>query len=131
MLASVKDLPPPTHEIVSEERVGIGSALVTDEESEIYGPPPGDEPDVRDLEICGEVREQNFYDLGAEAGAVVGGWLLEEADSYTEGPNYYQCSNTKELIEDFSTLEPSERRTWLRENFDDLRSGKVTLKDLP
>ena len=106
-------------------------ALVTDEESEIYGPPPGDEPDARDLEICGEVRERYFYDLGAEAGAVVEGWLLKEADSYTEGPNYYQCSNTEELIEDFSTLDPSERRAWLRENFDDLRAGKVALRDLP
>lgn len=60
-------------------------------------------------------------------------WLLRQAGG--DPDEVINLSETPEKTaaasERFARLAPEERKTWLRENYADLRRGRVTLEDLP
>lgn len=66
---------------------------------------------------------------------VVASWLMLQADiSYRNsnvGATLDYCPESKAAFKRFSELKPVERKAWLRENYADLRAGKLKLKDLP
>ncbi len=82
----------------------------------------------------GLVRDDATVALLTDAQAVVGGWLLQRTD---RDPGYLIAlagEENRELsaaVNRFGKLSPKERRDWLRQNYAGLRTGKVTLKDLP
>ena len=78
-------------------------------------------------------------DAPGEAQRMMAGWLIYRAGDYdsagsmafTEAVNGQLCPKSAAVIERFDALAPAERRAWLEANFADLRSGKLTLEDMP
>lgn len=74
-----------------------------------------------------------------EAQRAMAGWLIyhtgryESTDSiaFMEAMGGRLCPKSAAAIERFDTLDASERRAWLREDYADLCSGRLTLEDLP
>ncbi len=77
-------------------------------------------------------------ELPGEAQSVVAGWLLWQAGEYDSvrsfliapGP-FLICERSESALERFVALGESERQSWLRENYADLRAGSLTAEDLP
>lgn len=109
----------------------------------IYAEEEIDTPEAteEDIERCGKWGEEQgmtkaemkeIFSPSQETRAVISAWLLDQTVGRSnEDYLYSMCSNIENLIEDFASLEPKVRQAWLKENFADLRAGKVTLKDLP
>ncbi len=110
----------------------------------MYGPDGNVEmPEATDadLEKCGKFEDdqgitkadlRTMFEPSVEAQEVIMAWLVNRAmNQPTWQYSYSTCSNFQKLVEDFASLEPKVREAWLKENFVDLRAGKVTLKDLP
>lgn len=116
----------------------VAAGLVADQET-MYGAPEGEEgmpePTTEDLQRCGEVRREEYFDPAWAARTVVEGWLLMRVEDYQPegyGPESDgTCPNGSKLLDEFAALPDSEREAWLRENLAGLRAGEVTLRDLP
>lgn len=74
-----------------------------------------------------------------EAQRAVAGWLVFQTGGYgsTDSAAFWEatngglCPQSAVAVERFDALAPSERRAWLRENYPELRAGKLALDDLP
>lgn len=112
-------------------RQEIASGLVQDGRAMNSGPAPPKQLDGEDLRRCGKVSRRALFDPAWEAQVVVGAWLAKQAGGSFRVYSPSGCSNTDELAASFASLEPDKRKMWLRQNLADLRSGEITLKDLP
>lgn len=94
-----------------------------------------------DMEKCGKFEEdqgmtkadmQKMFEPSREAQEVIMAWLVNRSVDQPTGQYVFRtCSNFERTVEDFASLKPKVREAWLKENFADLRAGKITLKDLP
>jgi len=77
----------------------------------------------------------------SDAEMVIVGWLLDEAGANPGmllhiGPRYQASAvarqqDIEKAIDRFSALPPEQQHAWLEANWDALRAGELTLKDLP
>lgn len=106
----------------------IARSLVSDSsgyagEYEFYGDDP-----------CAKSDESAY-----QARLAVMGWLLwqterydsMESEAFTDAMNDFLCPQTKDAIERFDALESGERREWFEDNYADLRTGNLALRELP
>lgn len=77
-------------------------------------------------------------ELPGEAQNVVAGWLVWQAGKYdsvqsfwTTSGSFLICERSESALKRFVALKESERQAWLRENYADLRAGRLTTEDLP
>lgn len=83
------------------------------------------------------VKDQPLFERGSAAQNAIQVWLLRRegldptcGNLGSSGVIKYDTASCK-AAERFAVLTPAEQRTWLEENYADLRAGKLTLKDLP
>ncbi len=107
----------------------LARALVAEEPIRVealFDPETGADPCARPGELPGEAQN------------VVAGWLVWQAGKYdsarsflTESGSFLICERSESALERFVALGESERQAWLRENYADLRAGRLKAEDLP
>ncbi|CAN5878554.1 hypothetical protein BH23ACT11_BH23ACT11_19060 [soil metagenome] len=79
--------------------------------------------------------ESNFgkseYYPPEEAKGIVADGLTMRIGAYSEEMPVAECRSSEKRVKRFAALDPAGQRVWLRENFADLRAGKLTPEDLP
>lgn len=81
--------------------------------------------------VCESDFGKAEYSPGEETQGIVADWLTMRAGVYSEEMPLAVCQSSEKYVERFTALEPKERQTWLKKNFEDLIAGKLTPEDLP